>query len=41
VNEGHSKLYAAEINAVFETEVAAKLKARSRSEITRTLGYDS
>ena len=40
VNEGHSKLYATEINAVFETEFAAELKARSRSEITRTLGYD-
>ena len=40
VNEGHSKQYAAEINAVFETDFAAQLKARSHSEITRTLGYD-
>ena len=40
VNEGHSKQYAAEINAVFETDVAAALKARSCSEITSTLGYD-
>ena len=39
VNEGHSKQFATEINAVFETEFAAQLKARSHSEITRTLGY--
>jgi hypothetical protein len=40
VNEGHAKQFAAEINAVFETEFAADLKARSRSEITLALGYD-
>ena len=40
VNEGHSKQYAAEISAVFDTEVAAEVKALSRSEITQTLGYD-
>ena len=40
VNEGHSKQYAAEINAVFETDVAAALEARSRSEITSALGYN-
>jgi hypothetical protein len=40
VNEGHKKPYAADIAAVFGTERAKALKAQSRSEITRTLGYE-
>ena len=39
VNEGRSKKYAAEISAVFDTDVAAKVKALSRSETTQALGY--
>ena len=40
VNEGHSKEFAAEISEVFKSESAQRLKARSRSEITRLLGYN-
>ena len=40
VNEGHGKQFAGEINAVFKTPTALALKSRSRSEITRLLGYD-
>lgn len=39
VNEGHSKAFSREINAVFQTPRALELRKRSQSEIATTLGY--
>ena len=40
VNEGHTKQFAGDINAVLKTPPALALKSRSQSEITRLFGYD-
>ena len=39
VNRGDSKLFAVEISDTFKSDAAQRLKERSRSEITRLLGY--
>ena len=39
VNEGHKKPLSEEVSAAFQTEPALALKARTRSEITKALGY--
>ena len=39
VNEGRSKPFSTEINAVFQTPRALALRGRSQSEISTTLGY--
>ena len=38
-NEGHKKPLSEEVSAAFQTEAALALKARTRSNITETLGY--